>query len=197
MNRVFAIIIFLLVAVVIAPAQYSTNRPANWAQKMALPGVANFYQVTTNLYRGAQPTADGMAHLQELGVRYVINLRVLRSDQRQLRGTGLKGLNLGLVPWHANANEVVQFLKAVTDTNHLPVFVHCEYGADRTGLMCAMYRLVVCDWSKEDAIAEMENGGFNFSPVWQNLVAFIEKADVADLKRRVGLSGMKTAVATK
>jgi hypothetical protein len=127
-----------------------------------------------------------MAHLQALGVRSVINLRMLRSDRHKLHGTRLKSLNLGMVPWRADPDDVVRFLKAVTDTNNLPAFVHCEYGADRTGLMCAMYRIVVCDWTKQEAIAEMKNGGFHFS--WNTLVSFIEKADVADFKRRVGQS---------
>ena len=56
-------------ATVVASAAVATNRPAKWARPMALPGVSNFYQVTTNLYRGAQPTTEGMVGLQALGVR--------------------------------------------------------------------------------------------------------------------------------
>lgn len=195
MNRLRFIVFLAMVAVFPATAQITTNRPANWARQMTLEGVSNFYLVTTNLYRGAQPTSDGMEHLKALGVRYVVNLRLLRSDARVLHGTGLKYLNMGMVPWHANVDDVVRFLKAATDTNNLPVFVHCEYGADRTGLMCAMYRLVVCNWTKEEAIAEMKNGGFHFNPSWKALVSFIENADVADLKRRVGLPEVKIDIA--
>jgi protein tyrosine phosphatase (PTP) superfamily phosphohydrolase (DUF442 family) len=193
--------LFLLLAVLIMPgiasAQNSTNRPAKWAQKIEVPGVKNCFQVSSNLYRGAQPTAEGMTHLKELGVRSVINLRYLRSDGRELHGTGLKSLTFPMVPWHANAEEVVAFLKATTNTNNLPVFVHCERGADRTGLMCAMYRIVICDWTKADAIAEMKNGGFNFSPVWQELVEFIERADIPDFKRRTGLLEKPTPLAAE
>jgi protein tyrosine phosphatase (PTP) superfamily phosphohydrolase (DUF442 family) len=186
----------LLVAMAIAvSAGETTNRPTSWAQKVEVAGVENCFQVTTNLYRGAQPTAEGMAHLQVLGVRFVINLRMLHSDRHLLQGTGLKSLNLGMVPWHANPEDVVKFLKAATDTNNLPVFVHCEYGADRTGLMCAMYRIVVCHWTKEEAIAEMEKGGFHFS--WNSLVSFIQKADVAEYQRRVGLPETYRPVAKK
>ena len=82
-----------------------------------------------------------------------------------------------------------RFLKVVTDTNNLPAFVHCERGVDRTGMMCAMYRVVVCGWTKPEAIAEMKDGGFGFNPVWHELVAFVEKADVDKLKRDAGLAG--------
>ena len=49
------------------------SRPADWATKLERPGLSNFYQVTTNLYRGAQPTAQGMAELKAMGVKTVLN----------------------------------------------------------------------------------------------------------------------------
>jgi len=36
----------------------AATRPANWAALLHEPGLSNFYEVTTNLYRGAQPTAQ-------------------------------------------------------------------------------------------------------------------------------------------
>lgn len=168
-------------------AQVATNRPASWAQPVALTGIQNCYQVTTNLYRGAQPTAAGMKQLQARGVKTIISLRALHSDQDKLTGTGLKSVRLKMEPWHSDEDEVVAFLKAATDTNNLPVFVHCERGADRTGTMCAMYRIVVCGWTKEQALDEMQHGGFGFNPAWRNLLKSVKSADVATIRRRVGL----------
>jgi protein tyrosine phosphatase (PTP) superfamily phosphohydrolase (DUF442 family) len=165
-----------------------TNRPVNWAQPLVLPGLTNFYRVTTNLYRGAQPTAEGMAQLKAMGIKTVINLRAFHSDKDEVAGTGLKSIRFETKPWHAEEEDVVGFLKAVTDTNNLPVFVHCQRGADRTGMMCAMYRIVVCGWTKQEAIEEMKRGGYHFSPVWKNLVAYIEHADIPEIKRRAGLA---------
>lgn len=54
-------------------------------------------------------------------------------------------------------------------------------------MMCAMYRAVVCGWTKQQVIDEMKEGGFKFNPVWHNLVTFVKKADIADIRRRVGL----------
>ena len=81
----------------------------------------------------------------------------------------------------------MQFLKAATDTNNWPVFVHCQRGSDRTGTMCAMYRIVICGWTKEQALSEMKHGGFGFNPTWQNLVEYVEKSDIPSIRRRVGL----------
>ncbi len=183
----FLVVGWVVTGAVAARAQETTNRPAQWALPLVLSGVTNFYQVTTNLYRGAQPTAAGMAQLKALGIKTVINLRAFHSDQDEVAGTGLKSVRLETKPWHAESEDVVAFLKAAPAPTNLPVFVHCQRGADRTGTMCAMYRLVVCGWTKPAAMAELKNGGFDFSPVWKNLVRFIEKADVADYKRRLGL----------
>jgi protein tyrosine/serine phosphatase len=166
-------------------------RPGRWAQKIEVAGVQNCYQVTTNLYRGGQPMAEGMKQLKLLGTKTVINLRAFHSDKDEVAGTGLKSVRFETKPWHAEEEDVVGFLKVVTDTNNLPAFVHCQRGADRTGMMCAMYRIVVCGWTKPEAIDEMKNGGFDFNPVWDNLVSFIEKADVEKLEREAGIGSKR------
>jgi len=130
-----------------------------------------------------------MTHLKAFGIKTVVNLRAWHSDKDKVAGTGLKSVRFETEPWHGDEEEVVRFLKVVTDTNDLPAFVHCERGADRTGMMCAMYRVVVCGWTKRAAIAEMKDGGFGFSPVWGDLVKFVEKADVDKIKREAGLAG--------
>ena len=126
-----------------------------------------------------------MAELKAMGIKTVVNLRAFHSDDGKISGTDLTQERVKMEPWDANNEDVIRFLKIVADTNNLPVFVHCERGADRTGTMCAMYRIVICGWTKSEAIAEMKNGGFKFSPIWKNLVVFIEIADVADIKRRL------------
>lgn len=185
--KTFMLAALFFIAAGVTFAQNTTNRPASWAQPVAVAGINNCYEVTTNLYRGAQPTTEGMKHLQALGIKTVISLRGLHSDMDKVSGTGLKPVRLKMEPWHSDEDEVVFFLKAATDTNNLPVFVHCERGADRTGTMCAMYRIVVCGWTKEQALNEMKHGGFGFNFLWHNLVSFVEKADIARIKRRVGL----------
>ena len=178
----------LLVATIDVSAQESTNRSTGWAQKFEVAGIQNCYRVTTNLYRGAQPTAEGMTQLKAMGIKTVVNLRAWHSDKDKVTGTGLKSVRFEMEPWHGDEAEVIQFLKVVTVATNLPAFVHCERGADRTGTMCAMYRIAVCGWTKQQAIDEMNNGGFGFNPVWHELVTFIEKADIADIKRRAGLA---------
>jgi hypothetical protein len=54
-------------------------------------------------------------------------------------------------------------------------------------MMIAIYRIAVQGWSKADAIDEMTKGDFGFHPMRKNLITFIEKLDVATLKRRAAL----------
>jgi len=152
------------------------------------PGLANFYCVTTNLYRGAQPTARGMVELKAMGIKTIVDLRSFHSDKGRLAGLDLKQSRFPMQPWHAKEENIVGFLKLVTNTNNLPVFVHCQRGADRTGIMCAMYRVVVCGWTKEEAIREMREGGFGFSPTWKNLVRYIQNAETDKLKVELGMA---------
>lgn len=186
----------LLVAAVILPKGFAQgthasrttrSRPASWAIPVDRPELPNTFQLTTNFYRGAQPSKRGMAALQAMGIKTVINLRAFHADDEELAATGMKQKRLKMEPWHVNDDAVIHFLKIVGDANNLPVFVHCQRGADRTGTMCAVYRIACCGWSKADAILEMKEGGFGFNPAWQNLVNYLERADIEDLKRRAAL----------
>jgi hypothetical protein len=84
--------------------------------------------------------------------------------------------------WHPEYEDAVRFLQIVTDPNRQPVLVHCQYGADRTGAMCAIYRIVVESWTKEEAIREMAEGGYGFHEVWKNLPAWIDELKIEALR---------------
>jgi protein tyrosine/serine phosphatase len=187
-RQIFFVAVILWFAV---SARAEAWRPARWAQPFAIVGLTNSFRVSPNLYRGSQPTAEGMRQLQQLGVKSVVNLRSFHSDKDELTGTTLKSFRFETKPWHAEADDVISFLRIVSDTNNLPVYVHCQRGADRTGTMCALYRLVICGWTKDEAIAELRDGGFHFAPVWKNLVRFIQQADVEKIRQAVARPMLK------
>ena len=168
-------------------ASASEPRPAHWAHPLTKPGLPNLYQVSDDLYRGAQPTAAGMGELVTMKVRTVINLRSLHSDRRLIGSHSLDYEHINMKAWHAEDEDVVAFLKLVTDATRQPVFAHCKHGADRTGLVVAVYRIVVQSWTKEEAIAEMTTGGFGHHAIWRNLTDYIEQLDVDRIKREAGL----------
>ena len=60
--------------------------------------------------------------------------------------------------------------------------MHCLHGADRTGVIIAIYRIIYQGWTKSQAIDEMENGGFNFHSIFFNIPAYINNADIPVIK---------------
>jgi len=176
------------VASTAAPTTQPDQPPAEWAQPIEKPGLPNFHKISDGLYRGAQPDTEGFRQLKAMGIKTVVDLRAGHSDRKALGDTGLASEHISMHAWHAEDEDVVAFLKIVTDQSRMPIFVHCQYGSDRTGVVCAAYRVVVCGWSKDEAIREMTDGGFHFHKTWQNLIRYVRDMDVEKLKRAAGLS---------
>ena len=78
----------------------SAARPAAWAEPLELTGVPNLHKVSDALYRSAQPTAEGMRNLKELGVKTIINLRSFHSDRGEIGETGLGYEHIYMKAWH-------------------------------------------------------------------------------------------------
>ena len=161
------------------------TRPTSWAAPLQVEGLPNLHRVSPTLLRGAQPTAQGLARLPALGVRTVINLREHDSDRPLLNGTGLRYARVPVSATAVDEEDIVRFLRLVTAPDSGGVFVHCQHGADRTGVMVAAYRVVVEGWSKDEAIREMKHGGFGFHWIYWNLAETIRELDVARVRQRV------------
>ena len=131
-----------------------------------------------------------MKNLENLGIKTVINLRSFNSDRSELKGTKLQRAHIYMKAWHPEHKEVLTFLRIATDANRTPVLVHCQHGADRTGTMCAVYRIVVQGWTKEEALREMQDGGYGYHPIWKNLPPWIEKLDADSIRRELGIEGI-------
>jgi tyrosine-protein phosphatase SIW14 len=159
------------------------ERPSNWAVPIDVNGVTNFYKVTEDLYRGAQPTAEGVEQLKRTGIKTIVNLRSVHSDKDEIGQVDIGYEHIRFEPWNVKTKEMERFLNIVTDQTKTPVFVHCKYGADRTGFMCAVYRVAICGWDKQAAIDEMVNGGFGFHSVWKNIIRSLEELDTEQNKR--------------
>lgn len=168
-------------------ASAAQERNARWAVPVEKEGLPNLHRISDTLYRGAQPTAEGFAELEKMGVKTVINLRSFHSDRDELQNTKLAYEHIYMKAWHGEDEDVVRFLKIVTDRDRAPVFFHCQHGADRTGMAAAVYRVAVEGWTKEDAIEEMTQGGYGFHKVWKHLVEYVQKLNVEKVKREAGL----------
>jgi len=122
-----------------------------------------------------------------MGIKTVINLRSYHSNEELKGDLSLRSIRLKTKPGKIYDEDVITFLKIVTNQNNHPVFVHCKYGSDRTGLMCAVYRIVVEGWSREAAIYEMKRGGYGAHKIYRNLERYIQEMDLAMIRKASGL----------
>src|SRR5208283_4785774 len=106
------------------------QRPANWARRLQVSGLPNLHKVSNDLYRCAQPTAEGIQKLSSLGIKTVVNLRSFHSDAGMIGDTTINYEPIPMNARNPEEEEVVRFLRIVTDPKRVPLLVHCQAGAD-------------------------------------------------------------------
>jgi protein tyrosine/serine phosphatase len=122
---------------------------------------------------------------QQIGIKTIINLRTFHSDTDEIGSTGLLNERLHVKLWHIEDEDVIKVMRILANKENGPYLIHCHYGADRTGVMCAMYRIIYQGWTKEEAIDEMVNGGYEFRSQWTNIIHYILSADIDKLKKAI------------
>ena len=135
------------------------------ARKLAVPGVPKLGEVSSILYRGAQPTRQGFQKLAEMGISIVVDLRERGREVERQQVTKLR-MRFVAIPWncfHPEDTDMARFLRLLRDNSGKKVFVHCQTGDDRTGMMIATYRMAEEGWTAEEAMKEMEAYGFTSS----------------------------------
>ncbi len=172
----------LLAAALIVPAcgdepkpnAATTQRPL--AQRLpGVPGVENFARVNPSLYRGAQPTDEGLKQLKAMGIKTIIDFRSYHSTQKEVAAAGMTPVeiplkaDLGSTP--PDDGELKKFFEVVLDPAKQPVYIHCAFGKDRTGTMAAVYRLEMDGWTPDEALQEME--AFGYHNIYRDLIAFV------------------------
>ncbi len=133
-----------------------------FAQKIFLEGVPNFGQVSPEIFRGAQPSEEGFNALAKMGVAIVINLRSDRDSEReQVTKLGMQYVAIPSRCSHMNHDDIAKFLSILRENPDKKIFVHCQLGVDRAGMMIAAYRIAVQGWTAEESRREMEAFGFS------------------------------------
>lgn len=185
------LVVLLAVMAIVAAmpaASKKVSRLPGWARPVPAEQLENFYQLDRVVYRSAQPDAAGFREARRKGIRRVLNLRENHSDGEEAAGAGLQLYQVEMEAGSLREEDVVRALRIIRQSPE-PVLVHCWHGSDRTGAVCAFYRMVFQDWSKEEAIAEMMEGGYGFHPVYTNITGLIRQADVPALRKLLFAEG--------
>lgn len=125
--------------------------------------VGQFARVDEGIYRGAQPTEEGLRQLKKFGIKTVISFRhekeTLEWERRKAEALGLRFVSL---PWriqfHPGANVMKDFLERVGKAGEGPFLFHCRRGAERTGVADAVYRYHYQKLSSEEAYRKATEG---------------------------------------
>lgn len=136
--------------------------------------IVNFDRVDDHTYRGAQPTLNGLQYLHSIGVKSVVCLRmandVMPAEQDTSEQLGMTFTSLPLsgvsTPTLEEMNRYLDIIESLPG----PVFIHCQYGCDRTGTIIACLR-IRHGWDNQRALTEAKFYGI--SPLLPNLQAFI------------------------
>ncbi|MBS0234323.1 MAG: tyrosine-protein phosphatase [Proteobacteria bacterium] len=121
----------------------------------------NFHEVIAGeLYRSAQPRGEDIdRYVHTYGIKSVLNLRGTNPDKSWYRDeiaaasrNGLAHADLALKADRPLDDQTVASLLALFAKLPKPLLIHCEGGADRTGLATALYLASVkhaTEWSAE------------------------------------------------
>jgi protein tyrosine/serine phosphatase len=166
------------------PVSAQVARQPDWAAPIEKS--SNLYRVTPTFYRSARLTQADLAQVQALGIKTIVSLRAFHSDSDLIRNTGIKAVNVRINTWDIRDDQVVAALRAIRAAEREgAVLLHCLHGADRTGLITAMYRVLYQGWSKDAASDELKNGGYGYHSVWKNIENYLSHVDIENIRQRV------------
>ncbi|HEY9784934.1 MAG TPA: tyrosine-protein phosphatase [Candidatus Obscuribacterales bacterium] len=189
-----------------SPAPYAVQARAPISKVAAERGVTvtaaascrhidNFQRVNSQLLRGAVPSAKGLKELRDAGVKTIVNLRGEDSspdEEAEARALGLEYFN---IPFghlkKPDIDKISTVLNIIQNPQYQPVFVHCRQGADRTGMIVGIYRVLHDGWSFDRIYAEMRQHHFKpfFLTLKKTVQQFANKEYVYDPKNGVTLAG--------
>lgn len=156
------------------------------AEKIIIPdsNLSNIYKIDSDVYRSEQPTDIDFKALEKYGICEVLNLRRWNSDDDEAKGTTLKLHRLKMKAGSVSEEQLIEALRIIHNRKG-PILIHCHHGSDRTGVVCALYRIIFQNVSKEDALQEMTGEEFGFHKIYKNLVREIQDADIEQIKKAV------------
>ena len=130
--------------------------------------ITRFRAVNEHVYRGGQPTPEELRQLAKFGIKTVIDLRgpgeERNAEKRLVEELGMRYINLPMKGLQTPSDEIVHRALELLGTGGSegwPVFVHCKYGKDRTGVVIACYRITNDRWPNEKALAEAREIGLS------------------------------------
>ncbi|MGC1617277.1 MAG: tyrosine-protein phosphatase [Candidatus Acidiferrum sp.] len=187
MKRPLLILSLVLASALPATLRAQTQAPAaapsaahfTYGKKLRIAGVPNSGMINGRLYRGAQPGERGLLELKKLGITTIVDLRAedparINWEEQESESLGMRFVRIPVDGWSPPTDQqVAQFLSLFLNNPQEKVFVHCEFGEDRTGVFVASYRMAFEKFPPDEALKEMYY--FGFHGFWHpSMATFVE-----------------------
>jgi protein tyrosine phosphatase (PTP) superfamily phosphohydrolase (DUF442 family) len=121
----------------------------------------NLYQISDEAWRSNQPTPGRIAAAAKNGIKTIINLRGPRNDGGwRLENEACQNHGLTLVDFTIRSRAVpdaatIHAAKTLFENVEYPILMHCKSGADRAGIMAALYLLLRQSASLDEASKQL------------------------------------------
>jgi protein tyrosine/serine phosphatase len=154
----------------------------------ALQLTGNFHEVLPGeLYRSAQPTANDIAaYSREHGIKTIVNLRGRNKgawysqEVAAAKQAGIEHIDFKMSASHQLTLDQTHQLIALLRDAPKPILIHCQAGADRTGLVSVIYLQQIAGVDEETAERQLSlryghigipylSSAFAMDESWENL----------------------------
>ncbi len=138
----------------------------------------NRHLVTDGLWRSSQPTATQIAAMAKEGIRTIVNLRGERDcasyyiEAEACKVNGIELINFPVNSRQPPKREILQQLEELFARIKTPALMHCKAGADRVGIMSALYLLIEKKAPVEKALEQLS---FRYGHVKQSKAGVLDK----------------------
>lgn len=168
-------------------AESETTQPLEFrtAEEVQNSTIKNFYKLDSDLNRSGQPNKKGFQELEKKGIKSVLNLREYHSDKSEAKDTSIKLYRLRLAAGSLTEKELLEAMQLIQGAPK-PLLIHCWHGSDRTGALCATYRIVEQNWTVEEAVNELVHGPYgHHKSTYKNIPALLNSIDWKKFKEEL------------
>ena len=148
----------------------------------------NLHEIRPGVWRSNQPTPGRLHAAADMGVKTIVNLRGARSDGGwRLEREACDARGMALVDFSIRSRavpdrETVLAARDLFRTVEYPILMHCKSGADRAGIMAALYILLEDGGTAAEAAGQLSPRYLHVSQARTGLLdAFIR--DYAEAER--------------
>lgn len=171
--RILAILLIGFGVSAFSRAQPTIVSAASAMMMRAQVAIPAFHELSPDIYRGARPNLAGIKILNDMGVRTIVDLEndqaVIKAETQTAKSFGIRLISMPMSGfWSPNDKEVDQILRILNESSNWPIYVHCQHGHDRTGLISGLYRIYYQGWAPKRAYREMLDLGFHPQLVFLN-----------------------------